>query len=240
VLAERFRSARSDPAECVLEGFHTVKHAIRFRADLPAVAAYDPAAVLALAADLAPDVAAVLGRRMERVSLAEFADLVPDPPPTGVVAVAARPLVDPGAVLQAGGTAPVVFLERPNHLGNLGAAIRAAAAAGAAGVLTTGDRDPWHPAALRGSAGLHFALPVARVGELPETARPVVAVDPEGTPLPDSVIPEGPVLAFGSERTGLSQAVLARCVQRVAIPMRAGVSSLNLATAVAVVLYHRR
>jgi TrmH family RNA methyltransferase len=27
----------------------------------------------------------------------------------------------------------------------------------------TGDVDPWAPEALRGSAGLHFALPVLRV-----------------------------------------------------------------------------
>lgn len=240
VLVERFSSARRDPGACVLEGFHPIKHAIRFEADLLAVAAHDPQAVLALAADLAPDVAATLARRIERVGLEAFSALVPDPPPTGVVAVAARPRVDPASVVAGAATAPVVFLERPNHLGNLGAAVRAAAAAGAGGVLTTGERDPWHPAALRGSAGLHFALPVARVEEIPPTDRPLVAIDPEGEPLPDAVIPAGAVLAFGSERAGLSEAVAGRAAQRVAIPMRTGVSSLNLATAVAVVLYHRR
>jgi len=45
------------------------------------------------------------------------------------------------------------------------------------------------------------------------------------------------VLAFGSERRGLSEAMLGRADRRIAIPMRAGVSSLNLAAAVAVVLY---
>ncbi len=47
----------------------------------------------------------------------------------------------------------------------------------------------------------------------------------------------GRVLAFGTERGGLSPALLARADRRVRIPMRPGVSSLNLATAVAVVLY---
>ena len=46
-------------------------------------------------------------------------------------------------------------------MGNMGACVRVAAAADAAGVLTTGGNDPWHPDALRGAAGLHFALPVA-------------------------------------------------------------------------------
>ena len=44
-------------------------------------------------------------------------------------------------------------------------------------------------------------------------------------------------LAFGSERRGLSTALLDAADARVALPMRDGVSSLNLATAVAATLY---
>ena len=110
----------------------------------------------------------------------EFAGLAPPAPPTPVVALARRPPADPAAILAAPGPGPVVLLDRPNHLGNLGAVVRVAAAAGAAGVLTTGERDPWHPTALRGSAGLHFALPVARLaGPLP-AGRPLVAARPGG------------------------------------------------------------
>jgi TrmH family RNA methyltransferase len=79
---------------------------------------------------------------------------------------------------------------------------------------------------------------VARLGELPAAGpRPLVALHPEGERLDAAKIPDGAVLAFGAERDGLSPALLARAGRRVAIPMRAGVSSLNLATAVAVVLY---
>jgi TrmH family RNA methyltransferase len=60
---------------------------------------------------------------------------------------------------------------------------------------------------------------------------------PDGEPLRSSAIPAGAVLAFGSERTGLTAALIERADQHIAIPMRTGVSSLNLATAVAVVLY---
>jgi TrmH family RNA methyltransferase len=45
------------------------------------------------------------------------------------------------------------------------------------------------------------------------------------------------VLAFGTERDGLSDALLARSDARLALPMRPGVSSLNLATAVSGVLF---
>ncbi len=141
-----------------------------------------------------------------------------------------------------------MLLEDPRHLGNVGAVVRVAAAAGAAGVVTTGARDPWDPAALRGAAGLHFALPVGRVGDGRDgggrdaggfalAGRPLVALDPDGEPLGSVALPAGAVLAFGTERHGLSDALLARADLRLRIPMRAGVSSLNLATAVAAVLY---
>jgi tRNA G18 (ribose-2'-O)-methylase SpoU len=45
------------------------------------------------------------------------------------------------------------------------------------------------------------------------------------------------LLAFGAERYGISESLLAQAHHRVAIPMRAGVSSLNLATSVAAILY---
>ena len=50
-------------------------------------------------------------------------------------------------------------------------------------------------------------------------------------------IPAAAVLAFGAERGGLSDQLLARADRCVALPMSAGVSSLNLATAVAATLY---
>ncbi len=136
----------------------------------------------------------------------------------------------------------MVLLEAPTHLGNLGAAVRVAAAADAAGLIATGEHDPWHPAALRGSAGLHFAVPVGRTEGLSDAlgGRSLVAIDPEGEPLDDVEMPERPLLAFGSERRGLEASTLQRAELRVRIPMRRGVSSLNLATSVAVVLYAGR
>jgi TrmH family RNA methyltransferase len=141
--------------------------------------------------------------------------------------------VDVAAALA--GPDAAVLLEDPRDLGNLGACVRVAAAAGAAAVLTTGTADPWHPDALRGAAGLHYALPVARVDAVPDGDRPLVALEPAGEPL--RALPERPLLAFGSERHGLSEELLARAQARVALPMRPGVSSLNLATAVAAILY---
>jgi TrmH family RNA methyltransferase len=221
-------AARVDPELVVLEGFHALKHALRFGADVLAAGTADPGGLAALAAELAPEL------DLGRVETVAPAALGARPHHTRVVAVARRPAFDARSLPRG----RIVLLEDPRHLGNVGAVVRVAAAAGAAAVLTTGLRDPWDPAALRGSAGLHFALPVGRADAGALDDRPLVALDPEGEPLAD--LPGDALVAFGSERHGLSEALLARAAARLAIPMRAGVSSLNLATAVAVALYNAR
>jgi len=236
-LAQRFRGARRDPSLTVLEGFHALKHALRFGAEIEIAVAEDPVSLDRLAADLAPDLAGSLAARVEPVEAGALAELVPQAPHTGVVAIARRPVVDVGAVLADPRPAPVVLLEQPRNMGNMGACVRVAAAAAAAAVLTTGENDPWNPDAVRGAAGLHFALPVAAVGALPAADRPLLAIDPEGEDLDPGQLPARAVLAFGTERHGLSEDLLMRADRRVAIPMRPGVSSLNLATSVAAVLF---
>lgn len=236
----RYQSARRDPALVVVEGFHALKHALRFGAEVLEAVSPDPDEIAALAVNLAPDLIPALAALLAPVRPDEFAGLAPSAPPTPVIALARRPLTDPAGILTGPGPGAVVLLDRPNHLGNLGAVVRVAAAAGAAGVLTTGERDPWHPIAVRASAGLHFALPVARLtGALPP-GRPLLAIDPGGEPLWEADLPDRAVLAFGGERRGLGTAWLEAADRRVAVPMEPGVSSLNLATAAAVVLFEAR
>jgi RNA methyltransferase, TrmH family len=239
-LIPRFGRARRDQSLAVLEGLHALKHALRFGANVLEVVSDDPAELDRLAALLAPDVSARLRELARPVDSAVFAQLAPLAPSTGVIGLAERPRIDPDAVLADRRPTPVVLLEDPRDLGNMGACVRVAAAADIAGVLTTGSHDPWHPDALRGSAGLHYALPVARVEEgkaLDALDRPLFAVDPDGEPLAPSQLPPRALLAFGTERYGLSDELTARAHARVSIPMRPGVSSLNLATSVAAVLF---
>lgn len=219
----------------LIEGVHALKHAVRFGARLRLVATGDPEALEELLADLAPDVPAALPGEPVRLPPGTWEAVGGAGLPSPALAVADRPPDGTAAALAAPGR--VLLLEEPTHLGNLGAAVRVAAAATLGGVLTVGSADPWHPRAVRGAAGLQFAVPVGRVARLPATDRPVVAVDPGGVPLPDTRLPERALLAFGTERRGLSGALRERADATVAIPMRAGVSSLNLATAVAVMAY---
>jgi tRNA G18 (ribose-2'-O)-methylase SpoU len=238
-LIPRYGRARRDPSLAVLEGLHPLKHALRFHASVLEVLCADLAGLERLAAQLAPDVSAQMLALAREVPIDVFAQLAPLTPSTGVISLAERPAIDAAAALADPRPAPLVLLEDPRDLGNMGACVRVSAAASAAAVLTTGDHDPWHPDALRGGAGLHYALPVARLpGGLPRTAdRPLLALDPDGDPLDPATLPARAILAFGSERHGLSAELLARADARIAIPMRAGVSSLNLATSVAAVLF---
>jgi TrmH family RNA methyltransferase len=238
-LRRRFRAARRDPELTVLEGFHALKHALRFGAEVEEAIAVDPDELERLAVDLAPDLIGTIGPRTRPVDAAVLADLVPQAPRTGVVAIARRKRADLAAVLADPREAPVVLLEQPRNMGNLGACVRVAAAADSAALLSIGENDPWHPDAVRGAAGLHYALPaVAAVERAPAgEGRPLLALDPEGEEIDPAAIPPRAILAFGTERHGLSEELLAAADGRVALPMRAGVSSLNLATSVAAVLY---
>ncbi|WP_431780624.1 TrmH family RNA methyltransferase [Streptomyces chumphonensis] len=224
----------------LLDGFHAVKHALRFRADVHAVLTRDAAGLRGLAAELAPDVAERLTAAAVEVDGEVVRTLVPRLHPTGVAALAARR--DRAANLAALGarprSAPVVLLEDPRNLGNVGAVVRLAAGLGITGVATTGPTDPWHPAAVRGGAGLHYATAVERVetGALPPG--PLYVLDPAGTDLRETALPDDAVLAFGTERHGVSAELRARADHLLALPMRPQVSSYNLATSTAMTLYH--
>ncbi|MFF8474706.1 TrmH family RNA methyltransferase [Streptomyces sp. NPDC015414] len=224
----------------LLDGFHALKHALRFGAQVPVAVTTDRGAALALAEELAGDVRDALDELLTEVPASAYASLVPRPHPTGVAALAVRPSREAHlrALARTPRPAPVVVLDNPRNLGNAGAVIRLAAGFGTTGVVTTGTLDPWHPTVVRGGAGLHFATAVERLGadELP--AGPLFALDPEGEDIRGVTLPDDAVLAFGSERSGLSPEVRGRADRLLALPMHPQVSSYNLATSVAMTLYH--
>ncbi len=99
----------------VLEGFHAIKHAIRFGGEVLGVWTADLVELEALQKRLAPD----LQIEAEVVDVEALKLVVPR---AQVVAVAKRPAQpDPDTVLA--GPGQVVLLEDPRHLGNLGAVI---------------------------------------------------------------------------------------------------------------------
>ncbi|HEX8119382.1 MAG TPA: RNA methyltransferase, partial [Pyrinomonadaceae bacterium] len=166
--------------------------------------------------------------------------------PQGVVALVRRPQTGRERIEKAGGVPLVVVLHRANNPSNAGAVLRVAEAAGATGVvLTKGSTDPLSPKSLRGSMGSAFRLPLWTGPTLEEvlgwcagrgirTVTTAAAAPSLHTEI-DWKTPRAVVL--GPEAGGLTVEEVGAADDAVRIPMREPVESLNLATALAVVLY---
>ena len=120
---------------------------------------------------------------------------------------------------------------------NVGAAIRSAAAFGAAqAILLAESANPFHPKALRASGGTALSLPLRRGPALtaipPEL--PIVALSADGSDIREAVFPRAFGLLIGLEGPGLPEAWRRSAVR---IPIRPEVESLNAAAAMAVALY---
>jgi 23S rRNA (guanosine2251-2'-O)-methyltransferase len=129
---------------------------------------------------------------------------------------------------------------------NLGALLRVADGAGADGVLLTERRAaPLSPAALKASAGAAEHLRIARVvnlvralEELKQHNLWIAGLDERGSTDYDQFDLTGNlVLVMGGEGVGLHDLVRRTCDHLLRIPMAGGVSSLNVSTAAAVVLF---
>ncbi|MFI1885182.1 TrmH family RNA methyltransferase [Streptomyces jumonjinensis] len=235
---QRWREAAPDAV--LLDGFHTLKHALRFGADVPYAVTSDKAAVLGLAEDLAGDMTERIAALLVEVPLETLRELVPKVHPTRVAALAVRPEREKNTELlsRLPRRAPIVVLDNPRNLGNMGAVVRLAAGFGVTGVVTTGDMDPWHPNAVRAGAGLHYATAVERLPSDALPPGPLYVLDPEGDDIRSVPLPDDALLVFGSERHGVSPELRARATRLLSLPMRPQVSSYNLATSVAMALFH--
>jgi tRNA G18 (ribose-2'-O)-methylase SpoU len=235
-FTRRFANAYRDPGLVVLEGFHPARHALRFGARIELAVTYDRDRLYNLARRLSPETLAPLERVLCDVEPALFDKLSPRSLSSPLISITGRPTPDVGRVFANRGR-PIVYLEAPRNPGNAGAVIRVAAAADIAGVLVSGQVDPWSPVVIRAAAGLQFAVAVESFELSADVDRPIVAVDAGGEPLRPSELDPDSILAIGGERYGLSPPIREMAQRTVAIPMRAGVSSLNLATAVSALLF---
>jgi tRNA G18 (ribose-2'-O)-methylase SpoU len=143
----------------------------------------------------------------------------------------------------------LVILEDVNNHTNIGAVFRGAAGLGMDAVLLSPTcADPLYRRSVRVSMGTVFSVPYARLEPWPAALDEVRAAGFTVlalTPAPDAValhrLPPAacsrPALVLGAEGPGLSAAALDAADLRVAIPMRAGVDSLNVAAAAAVAFW---
>lgn len=125
--------------------------------------------------------------------------------------------------------------------GNLGTLIRSAWGFGLDGiVIGAGTVDPWNHKVVRASAGGVFHLPMISGPGSAGALRGVnllcadAAGEPPGGPGRD--VPRDWVLALGNETGGLPARLLRRA-RAIAVPMAAGVDSLNVAVAGSILMY---
>ncbi|SMC23079.1 16S rRNA m(7)G-527 methyltransferase [Desulfacinum hydrothermale DSM 13146] len=140
---------------------------------------------------------------------------------------------DPGSPLPAGVTLLVPFQDPEN----VGAVLRSAVAFGVRAVVILKEgASPFHPKALRASAGAALDVRLYRGPGLKDLSPelPLIPLSREGKPLDRAVFPETLAILPGVEGPGLPEAWRQRALS---IPMTDRVDSLNAASAVAIALY---
>lgn len=180
--------------------------------------------------------------RLEVVSNEVLAALATTVNPDGVVAVAQRiATASPSVPTDLG-----IALETLQDPGNLGTIIRTATAAGAGGLWLSADSvDADQPKVLRASAGAWFRLPmahtqdlIAEVGRCRQLGMQAIATASNASQTYWEIDYRRPTLILlGNEGAGLSDNLLALADRQVRIPLTAGVESLNVAIAAALMLY---
>lgn len=140
----------------------------------------------------------------------------------------------------------LVILDGVEDPHNLGAVIRTAEGAGVHGVFIPERRAAGLTSVVaKVSAGAIDHMPVARVtntSRLVESLKAagvwIYGVEPSASKLYTDVDLRGPVgLVFGGEGTGIRTGLLQHCDERVRIPMRGQVQSLNVSASAAVLLF---
>lgn len=160
--------------------------------------------------------------------------------PQGVIAIARVEESSPEDAIAAARAArwPLVVLDGVQDPGNVGAIARTAAAAGAPALaVLPGTADPYGAKAVRASAGNVFRLRVARAHWKDLAGLDGYgATSAGGAALAGAPIESAGMIVLGSEAHGLSRQDL----ELVTVPLAAGVESLNVAAAAAILLFEIR
>jgi RNA methyltransferase, TrmH family len=232
-----------------IEGPHLIREALRsrlsFEACLVSPAGEKHLADLGSAADSART---LILRTTERL----FDGVAATEHPQGIAALV-RPRESGFEDILRGDTPLVVVLAGVQDPGNVGTAVRSAEAFGATGLVATrGTADPWSSKALRASAGSALRLPLLRgmapavlTAQLRVAGLTILATTSKPGAREVKTIPlssaeqlrSACAIFIGSEGAGLAPEILRSADALIAIPMAAGVESLNAGVAASVTLY---
>lgn len=141
----------------------------------------------------------------------------------------------------------VLLLENIKDAGNLGTAIRTAAAFNIDGIVLLGDTvDIYSPKVVRSSVGYLWKTPIYKADNLNEIRsyfknHTFYATSVDNSldlkTLKDAAIKTPCIIMFGSEAFGLSKEAMKNSDVYVTIPIKGDVESLNLSISIGIVLY---
>jgi TrmH family RNA methyltransferase len=232
------RRVRRAERRFVIEGVRLLEEALR--ANIPllqlfytqdAEATARGAAALAAAREVSSEVHLVTDAVMSALSDAEapqgFVAVLPWPTPP----LAERPDL-------------ILILDRLRDPGNLGTILRSAAGAGVEVVyLMSGTVDLYNPKVVRAAIGAHFRLPILTDvgwnGVRERCAGMMVYLAEASGDTPYFAVDWTALAALiiGGEATGASTEAGELATQRISIPMKGGLESLNAAMAATVILF---
>jgi len=157
-------------------------------------------------------------------------------------------LADAGALLALPGPICLLGLDSLEDPHNLGAVVRLAAGLGLGGIVVSGPYPPpLGGAVAKVAAGTLPLVRIAHVGSLGDFARQakdagfwVVGADMAGASVTGFELPDRLLLCLGAEAGGLRAKTRAALDATVAIPLAAGVESLNLSVATAILAWEWR
>lgn len=218
----------------MLEGFHLVEEALRYKDQVAEILLSEEAAVPASWNVDEVDVTMISEEVAKKLSDTENGQ--------GVFAVCRKQ--ETSELPE--GTA-FLLLDAVQDPGNIGTMIRTAEAAGIdAVIIGHGSGDVYNPKVLRSAQGSHFHLPVVTMdllgaaAELQHRGIPVFGTALEGA-VDYRTEQAGPfALVVGNEGSGVRPELLKQTTKNVYIPIFGKSESLNVAVAAGILLYHFR
>ena len=187
---------------------------------------------------------ALNGNKIIEVTEAIFKKMCYKENPDGFLAIAKSRKIGFSDV-KIGPKALIVVLEKVEKPGNLGAILRTAYAVGATAIIINdGQTDIYNPNVIRASEGQVFTQPVI-AANISETVnwlkfnkiKSFAAATGGSKKYTQVNFSDSVAIVLGSESLGLSQDWLAAADNKIKIPMREGIDSLNVSVAAAVILF---
>lgn len=138
-------------------------------------------------------------------------------------------------------TGNCLILDGLQDPGNVGTLIRTAAACGFTDVFAVNCVDVYSPKVLRAAMSAHFCVNIATFDSLQQAFElcncQIIAADMRGENVFSAHFENNVALVLGNEGNGLSDMSRQRADLTVALPMRNGFESLNVAVAGSVIMY---